>query len=125
MAISRRRTARKGNARRRKGMVLVWCALTMTALLGFLGLVIDGHEVLVGDDDTSDPMRWGCYPMVPWAGRVAYGRFEDCGDVRVRLLRLLHDVARVHGLALLVDADRATDHDIPHRFVFDALRAVL
>ncbi len=39
-------------------------------------LTVDGHELLVSGVDTTDPLRWGCYPMVPWAGRVAYGRFE-------------------------------------------------
>ena len=36
-------------------------------------LCIDGLEVLVteGSGDTE----WGCYPMVPWAGRVRDGRF--------------------------------------------------
>ncbi|MDH3705953.1 MAG: aldose 1-epimerase [Acidimicrobiia bacterium] len=44
-------------------------------------LAVDGHELLVTEDATNDPMRWGCYPMVPWAGRVAYGRFEWNGKL--------------------------------------------
>lgn len=37
-------------------------------------LVVDGNELLVEADD--DPMQWGSYPMVPWAGRVRHGRFS-------------------------------------------------
>ena len=36
-------------------------------------LNVDGHELLVGRD--ADPMRWGSYPMAPWAGRIRHGRF--------------------------------------------------
>ena len=41
-------------------------------------LCIDGEEVLVteGSGDTE----WGCYPMVPWAGRVRDGRFHWAGS---------------------------------------------
>ena len=40
-------------------------------------LVVHGHELLVGRVD--DPLNWGWYPMVPFAGRVRSGllRFED------------------------------------------------
>ena len=38
---------------------------------------VRGVDLLVGpDSDTRDPMRWGSYPMVPWAGRIRGGRFE-------------------------------------------------
>lgn len=37
----------------------------------------DGIEQLVGHgDDTSAMIAWGCYPMVPWAGRIRRGRFN-------------------------------------------------
>ena len=29
--------------------------------------------------EADDPMRWGCYPMAPWAGRVRRGRFQFGG----------------------------------------------
>jgi aldose 1-epimerase len=36
--------------------------------------------VLVAADDVGGaPMLWGCYPMVPWAGRVRDGRFRFAG----------------------------------------------
>lgn len=42
----------------------------------------DGHELLVtrpSDQVAPDPMRWGSFPMVPWAGRVRHGRFTHDG----------------------------------------------
>lgn len=41
-------------------------------------LKIDDHELLVSEDFTSNnsaanPMAWGSYPMVPFAGRVRHG----------------------------------------------------
>jgi len=39
-------------------------------------LLVGGHELLVGDPGPgADPMEWGCFPMVPWAGRIRRGRF--------------------------------------------------
>lgn len=38
-----------------------------------------GVDLLVDRDGAipaGDPVRWGCYPMVPWAGRVRSGRFD-------------------------------------------------
>jgi aldose 1-epimerase len=40
-------------------------------------LVIGGPEVIVTGD--PDPMRWGCYPMAPFAGRIRHGRFAFAG----------------------------------------------
>lgn len=42
-------------------------------------LSIAGHEVLVGSGPSVTPMSWGCFPMVPWAGRIRNGRFVDDG----------------------------------------------
>ena len=48
----------------------------MTALVypefgGRVGsLAVRGHEMFVTGDATKDPLSWGCYPMVPYAGRV-------------------------------------------------------
>ncbi|MEU5400576.1 aldose 1-epimerase [Streptomyces sp. NPDC005963] len=38
-------------------------------------LSVDGTELLRQGD------RYGCFPMVPWCGRVAQGRFRNGGDV--------------------------------------------
>src|SRR5688572_24504263 len=37
----------------------------------------DGTEWLCGyAQDNSAAIAWGCYPMVPWAGRIRDGRFR-------------------------------------------------
>lgn len=56
-------------------------------------LVAGGAERLVGRVD--DPFGWGCFPMVPWAGRVAGARISAA------------DLARLD-LAAAGPADRAT-----------------
>lgn len=39
----------------------------------------DGVAVLLGPGDglpdPSDPLAWGCYPMIPWCGRIRRGHF--------------------------------------------------
>ncbi len=40
-------------------------------------LSVDGHELLV--DRNDDPLMWGAYPMVPFAGRIRFGRFTFDG----------------------------------------------
>ncbi len=40
-------------------------------------LVVGGHEILVAQRD--DPMGWGAFPMIPWAGRVRNGSFAFRG----------------------------------------------
>jgi aldose 1-epimerase len=40
----------------------------------------DGLEWLVGYGDANAAMiAWGCYPMLPWAGRIRRGRFAFAG----------------------------------------------
>ncbi len=46
-------------------------------------LIVSGHELLI-DEASDDPIRWGSFPMIPWAGRVRHGRFTLDGD-EVRL----------------------------------------
>ncbi len=46
-------------------------------------LTVAGHELLVTkavEHRADDPFGWGAYPMVPWAGRVADGRFSFHGQ---------------------------------------------
>ena len=63
-------------------------------------LVAAGHELLVQpqpDRQAADPMSWGAYPMVPWAGRVANGIFTFEGtDVRLPINLESHSL---HGTA--------------------------
>ena len=42
-------------------------------------LRVGGHELVVAEREAGDPKLWGCYPMVPWAGRVREGRFAFRG----------------------------------------------
>jgi aldose 1-epimerase len=73
-----------------------------------------GQELFVGPPTPGDPsIRWGCYLMAPWAGRLANGRFEWAGAA-VQLPRT-HGRHAIHGLGWgarwQVDAatsDRAT-----------------
>lgn len=38
-------------------------------------LAVDGFDLLVTGTASDSPLTWGSYPMVPWAGRLQYGRF--------------------------------------------------
>jgi len=43
-------------------------------------LVVGGHELLVGRAEGHvDPTSWGCFPLVPYAGRIRHGRFTVDG----------------------------------------------
>jgi aldose 1-epimerase len=42
-------------------------------------LSVHGTELLVTGDSSSNPLHWGSYPMVPFAGRVRHGRFRFHG----------------------------------------------
>ena len=56
-------------------------------------LVVDGEERLVTEG--YGPIRWGSYPMAPWAGRIRDGRFSFRGRA-VELPRNLPPHA-IHG----------------------------
>jgi aldose 1-epimerase len=55
--------------------------LTIDATLGarLSSLVIGDHEVLVTEG--AGPIWWGCYSMVPFAGRIRDGRFTFAGRI--------------------------------------------
>jgi aldose 1-epimerase len=55
--------------------------LTIDPALGgrFSSLTVGGNEVLVTEG--ARPIWWGCYPMVPFAGRIRDGRFTFAGRV--------------------------------------------
>lgn len=59
-------------------------------------LLVDGHQLLAAE--TAEALLWGCYPMVPWAGRLGGGTFRFEGRT-VRLPRDFGDHA-IHGLGL-------------------------
>jgi aldose 1-epimerase len=53
--------------------------LTLDAATGarLASLVVAGHELLLTEGD--EPIWWGAYPMVPFAGRIGEGRFTFRG----------------------------------------------
>jgi galactose mutarotase-like enzyme len=59
---------------------------------------IDGRELLVGPPAPDDrSIRWGCFLMAPWAGRLADGRFrtEDGRLVQVPRTHGRHAIPRL------------------------------
>ena len=42
-------------------------------------ITCEGVEWLCGHDDNAAAIAWGCYPMLPWAGRIRHGRFHFDG----------------------------------------------
>jgi aldose 1-epimerase len=64
-----------------------------------VSLLIRGEERILARSRaraTTPPIYWGCYPMVPWAGRLADGRIPTA-DGEVRLEANLPPAA-IHGL---------------------------
>lgn len=59
---------------------------TMTSLVypefgGRVGsLIVGGQEIFITDSSNGDPLSWGCYPMVPYAGRVRDAILEFAGE---------------------------------------------
>ncbi|MEM7092462.1 MAG: aldose 1-epimerase [Actinomycetota bacterium] len=41
-------------------------------------LIVGGHELLVAEGEK--PTRWGSFPMIPWCGRLPYGRLAFDGQ---------------------------------------------
>ena len=58
-------------------------------------LALDGRELLAAD--LGDRLLAGCYPMVPWAGRLAFGRLTHEG--RTIELPATMGPHAIHGLA--------------------------
>jgi aldose 1-epimerase len=83
-------------------------------------LVIAGRERLVTGGPGDDPMGWGSYPMVPWAGRVRHGRFRFAG--REHQLPLGLPPHAIHGTgyraAWTVEGDGALRHDFGPEWPF-------
>ncbi|CAN5228148.1 aldose 1-epimerase [soil metagenome] len=62
-----------------------------------VGLAVGGRQLLMPAPPDSTPAHGGCYPMVPWAGRIRYGRFSLLGrDVQLEIDAPPH---ALHGLA--------------------------
>jgi len=56
----------------------------------------DGVEWLIGEQQEAAAIGWGCYPMVPWAGRIRQGRFSVGG--RCYQLPVNFGVHAIHGV---------------------------
>ena len=72
---------------------------------------IGGRELLVGPPAPDDrSIRWGCFLMAPWAGRLADGRLRT-GDGRLVQVPRTHGRHAIHGLVWnrawsVMEADR-------------------
>lgn len=76
---------------------------------GRLGSLQVGPHRLLRDDPSVGALMWGCYPMVPWAGRVRHGEFRFDGVDRQLPINLPPHA--IHGTAFerrwdVVDAGR-------------------
>lgn len=74
-----------------------------------ISLVIDGHEVLAraSAPDIDPAIADGCFPMVPWAGRIRDGRLALGGEVH-QLPQTDGDHA-LHGLGHISPWDRVAE----------------
>jgi aldose 1-epimerase len=61
---------------------------------------VRGVDLLIGREAAGgDPMRWGSYPMVPWAGRIRHGRFSFGGTLHQ--LPIESDGHAIHGVGFV------------------------
>lgn len=84
--------------------------LTFDALRGgrVAQVWFDDSTLLVDDSPGVDPLLgWGSYPMVPWAGRLAAGRFQFRRDVVTMPVNLgphaIHGLGLSHEWAIVAD----------------------
>lgn len=80
-------------------------------------LVVRGVELLVTGGADDDPMLWGCFPMVPWAGRVRRGRFRF--DARGHHLPVNLAPHSIHGTGFTSVWRREADDTLIHTFPGD------
>jgi len=73
-------------------------------------LAVAGRELLVPGGADADPMQWGSYPMVPWAGRIREGRFSHAGR-DLAMPQNLGDHA-IHGVGFTSAWDIVTPADV-------------
>jgi len=75
-------------------------------------LLIGGTEVLFSESD--NPVEWGCYPMIPFAGRIRDGRFRFEGtDYQLPLNMAPH---ALHGYGMTSRWTRVDDNSIAYTF---------
>lgn len=73
---------------------------------------IDGHQLLV--PELEDPLMWGCYPMIPFAGRIRHGKLEFNGVEHQ--LPVAYGPHAMHGNGFTSAWDRRDDQTIGLRF---------
>jgi aldose 1-epimerase len=82
-------------------------------------LTLGGRELLVAKDPQG-PIYWGAYPMAPWAGRIANGRFSFAG--REHHLPITMPPHAIHGVVYdrgwTVDAEDAISIDLDERWPY-------
>ncbi|WP_238346371.1 aldose epimerase [Luteimonas saliphila] len=73
----------------------------------------DGIEQLLGhgEHDATTAIGWGCYPMVPWCGRIRHGQFAFRG--RRHLLPANLGGHAIHGVGFLMPWD-VVEHSATH-----------
>lgn len=73
-------------------------------------LTIGGRDLLV--EAEPNPMGWGAYPMVPWAGRVADGRFDFAGTTHQLPITLMPHAIHGTGYVSSWTLDEATENTV-------------
>jgi aldose 1-epimerase len=68
-------------------------------------LEVAGLSLLVARE--ADPIRWGSYPMIPWAGRVRRGRFDFDGSTYTLPINMAPHA--IHGTTLARAWKRESD----------------
>jgi aldose 1-epimerase len=63
-------------------------------------LQIGSQQLIVEGSSRDNPLHWGSYPMVPWAGRVTHGIFEFAG--KTHQLPIVLDSHAIHGTTYLL-----------------------
>ncbi len=74
---------------------------------------VDGVEQLAGySEQNAATIAWGCYPMVPWAGRVRGGGFTFAGERRRLEINLGRHAIHGVGFALPWHVDTHSGHRV-------------
>ncbi len=82
------------------------------------GLTVGGYDLILRGCSADDPLHWGSYPMVPWAGRIDRGRFSfENADYS---LPIILDGHAIHGTAYRepwhIDSINRTEITLWHAF---------
>lgn len=92
-----------------------WALELLPALGGAIGaLRHEGHDVLrPTPEGARDALETGCFPLVPYANRIAYGQFEFAGHTHQLPLNFGDHPHSLHGLGWQTEwtvAETGVDH---------------